>query len=906
MPASLKLGGTVDADVRMKPGRSSPDIEGELRLIHGHFQQLRDISVELTGTYKDDRAQGSLNAGLEGPLASLTFNVPVQGVLRERHQKLSLDARIPDQALEKLTCPPELTRAEREQRLCLWNAPLSLAGHVNGALSVSGFADDPRVLLQLSGDRLQADKTGPMKLSLNVESVSPHGVHALLQGELPQGGFTGDVLLERSLGQLRAEPPTAESLRTLPVRVLLEAHQLGLSQLDAAGLTPQPIQGKLTLGAHFAGPLLGLVGALDAQLQGLDTDGVPSPMDAQLSLKTEADALSLNLAAQHQGASIVQLTARIGAGLHALANPARLFEAPLHVDGKLGPLSLQDTRKALANRQDLPHLRGNAQGTLKLDGSLEAPRGTLDLSVKQLAAMKDQDLGDVQLHYDYEKERHHLRADLTSKGGGKLMLQGETKLNLSASALKKGLNFAPAPLQARLTSDHFDLGFLSGVVSDLRAVSGVLDTDVHVDGTLGAPTGLGRIEWKNGGISLAGFGEYNAIHMLLSATEQQITLTELRAKSENGTLLLKAQGQRAQGQSGDTFHLTGQGELKKFPLVVDDQLFANLTLTTSFDSELSATLVNVKKLAIPNLTVDLPDLKRKDLQPLDQPSDIVLLRNGVPVRADGRRRPPPLTAEQIKAKQAAQAKAPQRRYRVVIDAPRNLWVKSGDINVELGLAEGFRVEVGREPEIYGQVNVIRGRVDVIGRRFDMNRDSTVRFIGPAALPTLNILADHFNEKEDVHVHIQVEGQGKQFSIHMTSEPPLSDSEIYTLLATGRRTLMQSGGASVSGADQAASILGSVAAGELKKQLKDKLPLDVLSIEGGDSNYGLGGAKLEAGTYLTDKLYIGYSGQLGADRNQGQNANAAQLDYQIGPRWGLEASFGDAYVGGADLIWTKDF
>ena len=51
-----------------------------------------------------------------------------------------------------------------------------------------------------------------------------------------------------------------------------------------------------------------------------------------------------------------------------------------------------------------------------------------------------------------------------------------------------------------------------------------------------------------------------------------------------------------------------------------------------------------------------------------------------------------------------------------------------------------------------------------------------------------------------------------------------------------------------------------------RKIRSQLPLDVLSIEAGDE--GLSGATLQAGTYVTDKIYIGYQGQLNADPERG--------------------------------------
>ena len=157
------------------------------------------------------------------------------------------------------------------------------------------------------------------------------------------------------------------------------------------------------------------------------------------------------------------------------------------------------------------------------------------------------------------------------------------------------------------------------------------------------------------------------------------------------------------------------------------------------------------------------------------------------------------------------------------------------------------------------------------------------------------------------VFVTIRGQGKEFTIKPTSEPPLPETEIYTLLATGRRTLRAGSGASMN-QGQVASVLGSLLASQARKALAAKLPLDVLSIEAGEE--GLTDARLEVGKYLTDNLYLGYRGRLGSPQNQSstrrENNNAVRLEYQFSPRWSLEGEYGDAQQGGADVIWSKDY
>jgi translocation and assembly module TamB len=238
----------------------------------------------------------------------------------------------------------------------------------------------------------------------------------------------------------------------------------------------------------------------------------------------------------------------------------------------------------------------------------------------------------------------------------------------------------------------------------------------------------------------------------------------------------------------------------------------------------------------------------------------------------------------------------------VIKAPKNIWVKGTDINAELGLSDGFRIAVVDRALMYGEIRFLRGRVDVMGRRFDVMKDSQVRFGGPVKVPYVNLAAQYLNEREQVTVFTTVRGQGKDISVRVSSQPALSESEIYTLLATGRRNLKRGSGSSMSSSD-AATVATSFAASQLKHAIGSKIPLDVISFEAGSN--GLTDASGEAGTYFTDDLYLGYHFRLGADPTR-ENTHSVRLEYQLSPRWSLDTEYGDARQGGADLIWSKDY
>jgi len=400
---------------------------------------------------------------------------------------------------------------------------------------------------------------------------------------------------------------------------------------------------------------------------------------------------------------------------------------------------------------------------------------------------------------------------------------------------------------------------------------------------------------KDGALALEGYGDYRSVQLRADATDDTFNLSRLEAQSGAGTLWATATAVR----SGDHFRLDGTARAQKFPVVYDDQTYAVLSTRIKLGGDLTWRLWDFQEISIPEAHVELPDVRRKDLQDIDRPDDIVLVRNGKPVERKQQR-----AAELAKKVESADDEARARRYLLKIDAPRNVWIKSSDVNMEIGLSDNFRIEYDGQSRIYGDVRVVRGRAEVLGRDFEVQRDSRVTFGGPAKRPFVNVTAVHVNQREQVTVFMTVRGEGKNLAFKPSSQPPLPEPDIYTLLATGRRTLKRGSGASLSGAD-AASILGSLAATQLKSTMTKILPLDVLSVESGGGE-GLSGTRVEVGTYLSDKAYLGVEGRLGADARKGENSYGFRFEYQFTPGLSLQTEYGDVVTFGADLIWSREY
>src|SRR5262249_43820236 len=231
-------------------------------------------------------------------------------------------------------------------------------------------------------------------------------------------------------------------------------------------------------------------------------------------------------------------------------------------------------------------------------------------------------------------------------------------------------------------------------------------------------------------------------------------------------------------RQGEKWAVKANGEVTNFPIFVDDQLVATASLRTDLVGEATSKVVTLEPVHVPQANFELPAQSRRNLQSLSRPDDIILLKEGAPV--DSRRARALLARDPGLASTFGGLLPPPPKEKpfaviLVIDAPRNLWLRSPDLNLEVGLGSDFRIEISDPTNIFGEVRVVRGRLDVLGRRFDIQRNSVVRFTGPPAEPALDVTGVWTSVREQVKVSMHVSGQGKNISLTPTSVPPLSET-----------------------------------------------------------------------------------------------------------------------------------
>jgi translocation and assembly module TamB len=914
LPASLNLGGRASLHATAVGASGSPQVDAQVSVREGTLRNVSQVDLDLNATYAADRLEARGKATSSMGAAELDAALPVKSGL---DGPLKVHLQLDDVALEQLgpllekdvplagkaSALLEATGTAKKPRATLHaqlsdgtvrlrHAPSPVALEASPAAAVADRSD----AVGVAGGAGPADQTrgSPSERCIHVErlvlDVQPDS-QGRLSAQATGHAFGADAEVKLStdltLERLRAKPPDATALEAAQVDVRADLHALDLEQLVAAKLVADDtLAGKISLAAHGTGSVKrpNVDGTVSFERF---KRGTLKPLDGELSLTSTRQETRAHL---RLGKSVLRLDADVKLPVEALADANVLARSSFEADGELGPLALADVLEAAP---DHPHPLGTVRAKVTASGTAAGPkvqvRGTLDH-----VALGKVPLGHADVSLDYTDAVTALTAALVNESAGRMDVRGRLGLDLSQPALLNGVDWRRAPLSLQLDSKQLELSWLSGLSERVPRVAGTLDATGAVAGTLGEPAFTGHASLKHGALALMGYGEYRDVTVELDGSDEAVTLQQLYAKSSGGFVNLTG----AAVKQGTAWKVRAGGETKSLPIIVDDQLKATATLQLNVEGTASATLVELSKVTVPRATIELPEVRSRDLQDLERPANIVLVRNGMPLNATQERK------MRFGKKKAAPAPAASRFVmRLAIDAPHNVWVKSSDVQVELGLSDGFRVELDDGMTLAGDVFVKQGRIDVIGRKFEVDSSSTAHFAGPANRAYVNAMATHKNDREGVTVFATVTGQLPQFVIHLTSNPPMSESDIFTLIATGRKQLREGSTQAIAG-EQAASVVGAFAASQIKSVLSKKVPIDVLSVEAGTD--GFRGTRVEAGKYLTDQLYLGANVRYGADPRKGENTGEVKLEYQFTPHWNLDAFGGDAGAFGMDLVWRRDF
>ncbi|MGD0838769.1 MAG: translocation/assembly module TamB domain-containing protein [Polyangia bacterium] len=771
-------------------------------------------------------------------------------------------------------------------------------------LVLAGTAGKPRLNASLRASQAawHGQDVGDLTLDLAV-SDQPATLRIRLEDDHTPGGSGGLALAlstQRPTRLLMAHP-TWPALAELPFTLEVKASQLDLGRMAALCSYRGSTTGQLAFSGRLEGTLHSPRGQFDGRLTSLAGKGLPST-DVELHLLATPHDLTAHARAMRKGVPLLSARATVQGPLSRVLSTTQLPDASIALHATLGPILWQHA--GIVTDLGKPRLlRGVLTADLDLAGSPRQPQ--LELVAKTPDVRLDgRPVGAAVLTVRYVREKLASNLDLAASDGGRLLLTSSLTADLGYPALRHLPPLRALPVDLDLRASALDLSVLSGALPFVRTLAGRLQADVHLTGRLGDPRPSGRLEWQAGQVLVVGMGAYQHIHLLLHGDRDHLAIDELRADSGPGHARLTAS---ADYQPEHGYAIRAAVKLDKIPAYLQGQELAQLSLGATARSQTGPRPWH-SQVEITAARVELSDVKRKHLEPLGRPSDVIIVASGQPIgRAQARQlaatdralaHPPPA------ASPAALAAGPPLTI-LRVSAPRNLWLSGKDANIEVGLLPGFRVEVDDRPRLFGELTIKRGYFVVLGRRFDLKNTSSLTFSGSPETPDLDLTAQYVTADQTITVLATVKGTPGHLKTTLTApdHPELTESQLYTVVVAGKLTLGGGSTTPSSAPAQAESALGGLLAGQLQTLIAKKVPFDVFTVQAGATAEE---ARVEAGKYVTPDLYLGYVGNLGADPTLLQNRNAVRLEYDVGSRWSFQGEYGDAKTGSLDLFWTKRY
>ena len=404
-----------------------------------------------------------------------------------------------------------------------------------------------------------------------------------------------------------------------------------------------------------------------------------------------------------------------------------------------------------------------------------------------------------------------------------------------------------------------DLSLFAILAPGISAPRGRIDGVLEVSGKLGAPEFAGELELTDGAFGLRQTGiEVSAIDLRLQRHSAGRLKLEGSARSGAGQVAIR----------GDTHIGTDTGI--RTELLVSG---ANFEL---------ARLPDWRVAASPEISVVLDERAVSLSGELGIPSADLRIRS-LPEAAES----PSPDATVHRADGAA---APAGR-RIDVNVTTSLGddVRFAGFGLTAGIDGSVQLRGGTHTPYLGNGRLILrdGRYKAYGQELEIERGELI-FNGPLDNPGLDIRA--IRRSGDVVAGIQLSGTPARPRSELFSEPPLSDAETLSYVLTGRPLAGLSGSGQGDALNQAAFALGLSGAGSIASQVRGKLGLETLTVEGGAED-----GKIVAGKRFGDRLLVEYGYGL-TDK-----LGTLLLRYQLTDRIVVESRTGT--VNNVDVVYS---
>jgi autotransporter translocation and assembly factor TamB len=526
---------------------------------------------------------------------------------------------------------------------------------------------------------------------------------------------------------------------------------------------------------------------------------------------------------------------------------------------------------------------------------------------------------------DYQTNRIGLDVTLQQSPSESITVKGSVPTTLFARSERGHVDAkAGDEVDLRIQSSALNLGFVQGFTNQVTAVSGTFQADLHVTGSGEDPHVEGYVHVKDAGFGIpAGGVAYSGLNTRIDLTPDAVRIARFQIHDEHGQTL-SVQGELAVHErqvGGVNISLVADN----FEVIDNELGDVGIDTTLKLSGELrrpkvegevrleAARLELDKILALsydPYSTKALPEVVSAERSVEDSGSAEEATRKAL---ADAQGEAAPGGKEQPAEESAAQegAFAPVA-LDVRLRIPDNLVIRGkdlrpggptgaalGDTNITIGGDLRIRKEPMGQITLVGDVQTVRGTYEFQGRRFELARGGTVRLIGESEInPLLDVTATRQIPNTGVEARVHITGTAKAPQLQLSSNPPLEESDILSLIVFNKQVNELGTGERSSLAATAGGIATGFIAAPLGESIGRALDLDLFEITTSTEEGDLG-AGLTLGQQIADRAFFKLRQQFGE-----RNLSEFLLEYKLTDFLRLEASAAPETSGSGNRVGQR--
>ncbi|HTD27165.1 MAG TPA: translocation/assembly module TamB domain-containing protein, partial [Candidatus Elarobacter sp.] len=524
-----------------------------------------------------------------------------------------------------------------------------------------------------------------------------------------------------------------------------------------------------------------------------------------------------------------------------------------------------------------PRCAGQVTARAALTGTAAAP--VVDATARaEGLAVDDVRYGVLSLDAHAADTRASLHAVLVHPEAGELRAGGTVPLDLAWTGPRRDLG--AAPLELELRADRLDLTALRALAPHvIRRSAGFVTVDLRVTGTRAAPRPVGRLALEGGTLELVDTGlPYEELRARIAANGSVLDVQELHARAGDGTV-------------------DGSGHLDVAPggplplaLTLRFDRFRALR-REAVEAAVSGTLTARGALTAPEVNGTL-DVEHAVLRPAGLPSTRQPLQPNPTITVVGLEEPPaPVAAEPTPGLPAPLALA------VTIRIAHDASVRRSDANIALGGELALAKAPGEPPHVTGQVRLLHGWFEFQGRHFEIKEGTITLGGGTPPKPVFDVTAGYRTPVYRITVHIT--GSADKPNLVFTSDPPLEQADILSVILFGKPAHELGRGQSVALQQQALQIATGYVVPELRNSVMNVLGLDTLEVAFPDRTEAPG--QVRVGRYVGQDVLISLGQEFGT-----RVAQVAGVEYAVGANVSVRASTSTRGASAVDLIWQRRY